>query len=125
MTDSAAIVIGAGSSIGAALCKRWQQDNAISHVFAVSREQADERELNEHTSIHNIHCDYSEASIIKACQTIKTLIDEHRLDTISRVCICNGILHNEMSGPKSAWKSLAPATCSKSLPSTVLPQCSG
>lgn len=107
MTDSAAIVIGAGSSIGAALCKRWQQDNAISHVFAVSREQADERELNEHTSIHNIHCDYSEASIIEACQTIKTLIDEHRLDTISRVCICNGILHNENVWPEKRLEELS------------------
>jgi len=106
MTESAAIVIGAGSSIGAALCRRWQQDDAISHVFAVSREQTFDHERSEHASIHNIRCDYSEASIIEACQTIKTLIDEKQLGTISRVCICNGILHNENVWPEKRLEEL-------------------
>ena len=106
MTESAAIVIGAGSSIGTALCKRWQQDDAISHVFAVSREQTFDHERSEHASIHNIRCDYSEASIIEACQTIKTLIDEKQLGTISRVCICNGILHNENVWPEKRLEEL-------------------
>jgi NAD(P)-dependent dehydrogenase (short-subunit alcohol dehydrogenase family) len=107
MTESAAIVIGAGSSIGSALCRRWQQDAAISHVFAVSREPAAEHEQSTHASIHRICCDYSEVSIIEACQTIKTLLDEMQLDTISRVCICNGILHNENVWPEKRLEELS------------------
>ena len=106
MTKSAAIIIGAGSSLGSALCKRWQQDDAISHVFAVSREQTAVPEQSGHTSIQNIGCDYSEASIKEACETIKTLLDEMQLKTISRVCICNGILHNENVWPEKRIEEL-------------------
>lgn len=106
MTDSAAIVIGAGSSIGSALCKRLQQDEAISHVFAVSRDQTAVPENSVDTSIQNIICDYTEASIIDTCGTIKTLLDEMQLETISRVCICNGILHNENVWPEKRLEEL-------------------
>ncbi len=106
MTKSAAIVIGAGSSLGAALCERWQQDDAISHVFAVSREQAADQKKNQHASINNIRCDYSEASIIEVCQMIKMLMHQRQLGTISRVCICNGILHNESVWPEKRLEEL-------------------
>jgi len=106
MTESAAIVIGAGSSIGAALCEQWQQDDAISQVFAVSREQTAGNQQNQHASIQNIRCDYSEASIIEVCQMIKMLKDQRQLDAISRVCICNGILHNESVWPEKRLEEL-------------------
>jgi NAD(P)-dependent dehydrogenase (short-subunit alcohol dehydrogenase family) len=106
MTKSTAIVIGAGSSLGAALCEQWQQDDAISQVFAVSREQTADQEQNQHASIHNIRCDYSEASIIEVCQMIKMLMHQRQLGTISRVCICNGILHNETVWPEKRLEEL-------------------
>jgi NAD(P)-dependent dehydrogenase (short-subunit alcohol dehydrogenase family) len=59
-----------------------------------------------HTPIQNIACDYTEASIIDACETIKTLLDEMQLKTISRVCICNGILHNENVWPEKRIEEL-------------------
>ena len=58
------------------------------------------------TSIQNIACDYTEASIIDTCETIKTLLDEMQLKTISRVCICNGILHNENVWPEKRIEEL-------------------
>jgi NAD(P)-dependent dehydrogenase (short-subunit alcohol dehydrogenase family) len=106
MSDSAAIVIGAGSSIGSALCRRWQQDNAIEHVFAVSRQLATGSDQNEATTITYIHSDYTEASIDKSCDTIKMLMHENQLSTISRVCICNGILHNENTWPEKRIEEL-------------------
>lgn len=106
MSDSAAIVIGAGSSIGSALCERWQQDDAVSHVFAVSRQLAADHEQSEDATIHHIHSDYTEASIKETCETIKTLMDENHTDTISRVCICNGILHNENVWPEKRIEEL-------------------
>ena len=106
MSDSAAIVIGAGSSIGAALCQRWQQDDTVSCVFAVSRQLEAADDNNEESSIIRIHSDYTEASISKALETIKTLMLENHLQTISRVCICNGILHNESVWPEKRIEEL-------------------
>ena len=106
MSDSAAIVIGAGSSIGAALCQRWQQDDTVSCVFAVSRQLEAADDNNEESSIIRIHSDYTEASISKALETIKTLMLENHLQTISRICICNGILHNESVWPEKRIEEL-------------------
>lgn len=106
MSDSAALVIGAGSSIGSALCARWQQDDAVSRVFAVSRRLAAGHEHDDYPSIINIHSDYTEASITETCATIKTLMEQNHLDSISRVCICNGILHNENVWPEKRIEDL-------------------
>ena len=106
MSDSAALVIGAGSSIGSALCARWKQDDAVSRVFAVSRQPAAGHEHDGHPPIINIPSDYTEASISQTCAMIKTLMDENHLDSISRVCICNGILHNENVWPEKRIEDL-------------------
>jgi len=106
MSNSVAIVIGAGSSLGAALCEQWRQDKNIGQVFAVSREQTTRQKQNQHASILSIRCDYSESSISEACQMIKTLIDQKQLGAISRVCICNGILHNESVWPEKRLEQL-------------------
>jgi len=106
MSNSAAIVIGASSSIGSALCRRWQQDNAVEHVFAVSRQLVTGPLQHEATTITHIDCDYTEASIDKSCDTIKMLMHENQLNNISRVCICNGILHNENIWPEKRIEEL-------------------
>jgi NAD(P)-dependent dehydrogenase (short-subunit alcohol dehydrogenase family) len=100
MTGSAVLVIGASGSLGRAMCNRWQQDEDIGHVFAVSRQLTVTLGQSHDDPIDRIHCDYSEASITEACEKIKTLMDEKKLVSISRVCICNGILHNENVWPE-------------------------
>ena len=91
-SKSTAIVIGAGGALGSALCRQWQQDNEIEAVIAVSRQYEDNNVL---PGIHAIHCDYNEASIAEASEKIKSLAG-----TISRVCICNGLLHNDHLWPE-------------------------
>lgn len=100
MTKSTAIIIGASGGLGAALCRQWQLDTGIDDVIAISRLVIPEGENSAQTNIHHIQCDYSESSINISCQQIKTLINDAELGAISRVCICNGILHNENVWPE-------------------------
>ncbi len=106
MKGSAALVIGASGSLGSALCNRWQEDENIFNVFAVSRQLTVTHDTGQDDTMDRIHCDYSEASITEACEKIKTLMDAKSLDSISRVCICNGILHNENVWPEKRMEDI-------------------
>jgi NAD(P)-dependent dehydrogenase (short-subunit alcohol dehydrogenase family) len=95
MPKSTAIIIGASGGLGSALYKRWRQDHKVDHVIAISRQAVPDDENSRESSTHYIRCDYTEPSIVKACEKIRILTD-----SISRVCICNGILHNEHVWPE-------------------------
>jgi len=90
---STAIVIGASGGLGSAMCKQWQQDDGIDSVIAISSHAEDSN--NTLPGIQTIQCDYSEASIARACEKIKLLSGP-----ITRVCICNGLLHNDHIRPE-------------------------
>jgi len=106
---TSAIVIGAGGGLGSALCEQWQQDSHIDNVIAVSRrvekteQQAADANIhaNAHANIQWLQCDYSEASINEAAESIK-----HLAGTVTRVCICNGILHTENIWPEKRIEDL-------------------
>jgi NAD(P)-dependent dehydrogenase (short-subunit alcohol dehydrogenase family) len=95
---STAVVIGAGGGIGSALCKQWMQDDTIGNVVAISRQPASNHSM---TCLHKIQCDYSESSIADTCQQLKTLPGQ-----ITRVCICNGILHNDRVSPEKRIEAI-------------------
>ena len=107
MKKSAAIIIGASGGLGLALCKEWQKDNAIGMVIAISRSDLMPDESNDESSLHHIHCNYSEASIVNSCEQIKTLLEDSGIDAIARVCICNGILHNEDVWPEKRIEDIS------------------
>jgi NAD(P)-dependent dehydrogenase (short-subunit alcohol dehydrogenase family) len=90
--QNTAIVIGAGGGLGGALCRQWMQDENIDAVIAVSRHQQGK---DIPSGVRWIQSDYSEASISKACDQIKSISG-----SISRVCICNGLLHNDRIHPE-------------------------
>mgnify|MGYP001827146771 CR=1 FL=1 len=96
--QSTAIVIGAGGGLGSALCRQWQQDDDIETVIAVSRHA----ESNTLPGVQAITCDYSEAAIARASEKIKSLGGK-----ISRVCICNGLLHNDHIWPEKRIEDLS------------------
>ena len=100
MPKSVAIIIGASGGLGSALYQQWQQSNEIDHVIAVSRRVIPHHETSDHSTIQTIQCDYTESSIAKTCESIKTLMKDLDLDAITRICICNGILHNENTWPE-------------------------
>ena len=97
---STAIIIGASGGLGTALCQQWQQDSGTDYVIAVSRQADAALENNCAPGIHFIHCDYSESSIVSACEEIKAQMIELNLASVNRVCICNGILHNNNVTPE-------------------------
>jgi NAD(P)-dependent dehydrogenase (short-subunit alcohol dehydrogenase family) len=92
---STALIIGAGGGLGTALCKQWQQDDNVDSVIAISSRAIDHDNKNELSGIKYISCDYSETAIAETCEQIKTMTD-----SITRVCICNGILHSENVWPE-------------------------
>ena len=95
MSKSAAIIIGASGGLGSAPCKQWQKSTETDYVIAISRLVFPCDKSSDDKTIQFIQCDYSETSIIKTCEEIKTLMGNLNLNSITRVCICNGILHNE------------------------------
>lgn len=116
MNKSAAIIIGASGGLGSALCQEWQQDDDIDIVIAVSRFVIPQDEpldqLSEAPTLYHIRCDYSESSIAETCEQIKTLKQSSDFD-ITRVCICNGVLHNEDVWPEKKIEEICIDTMQK------------
>lgn len=98
---SSAIVIGANGGLGYALCKQWLHDDTIDQVIAISRKSLNSYLQADDSDIHCLQCDYSEYSISRACEIIKTLAG-----SVTRVCICNGILHNDRVWPEKRIEEL-------------------
>ena len=105
MAKSAAIIIGASSGLGSAICEQWQRDATIDAVIAISRKnikyKISVKEARDNSKIlHSIQCDYTESAIKNCCEQVDELMQRYRLDNVTRVCICNGILHNDDVWPE-------------------------
>jgi NAD(P)-dependent dehydrogenase (short-subunit alcohol dehydrogenase family) len=107
MSKSATIIIGASGGLGSALSKHWRKSTETDYVIAISRQAFPCDESSDDKTIQFIQCDYSETSIIKTCEEIKTLMENLNLDSINRVCICNGILHNEETWPEKRIEDIS------------------
>lgn len=107
MSKSATIIIGASGGLGSALFKHWRKSTETDYVIAISRQAFPCDESSNDKTIQFIQCDYSETSIIKTCEEIKTLMENLNLDSINRVCICNGILHNEDAWPEKRIEDIS------------------
>ena len=92
---STALIIGASGGLGSALCQRWLQEEQIDSVIAVSRAPLSLEKNNTLKTTHYIQCDYSETAITDACERIDALSD-----SITHICICNGILHDGEHWPE-------------------------
>ena len=106
MPKTVSIIIGASGGLGSALCKQWLQSTETDYVIAVSRTLPSSEKICDKNNIQYIQCDYTEASIKKSCVAIKTLMQNLNLDAITRVCICNGILHNEVTRPEKRLEEI-------------------
>lgn len=99
MSKSAAIIIGASGGLGSALCRQWQTSPEVDHVIAISRKDISS-DYKHGVTVTSLQCDYREESIVNTCEAIKKVMDEYNLNRINRVCICNGVLHNETTWPE-------------------------
>ena len=99
--QSSAIVIGASSRIGVALCQQWLKENCFDKVIAISRQILQADTLLNDSRFHSIQTEYDECSINNTREKIKALNT-----SITRVCICNGILHNDEIWPEKKIEKL-------------------
>jgi NAD(P)-dependent dehydrogenase (short-subunit alcohol dehydrogenase family) len=93
--NNVAIVIGANSKIAISLIKRLGNDESFTEIVAISRQFSDNVETGFSNKVSRFNCDYAEASIRKICEQLKV----HK-GQISRVFICNGILHDAQFQPE-------------------------
>jgi len=105
MEKTAAIIIGASSGLASAICEQWLRDRKIDAVIAISRKNIKDivlvnKEPDNRKIFHAMECDYGEPSIHSCCEQIDELMQQYQLDSVTRVCICNGILHNENVWPE-------------------------
>ena len=92
MSSFYALVIGASSAIAQAAIQQFETDQDCLGVFAVSR-SLPEAEIT--TKAQWLESDYTEASIQQTCKNLAPYAGK-----ITKILICNGILHNDNMMPE-------------------------
>lgn len=105
-----ALVIGAGSAIGAAFIHTWHNKTPNHSSIAVSRNYIDSLPVGSLWQ----QCDYSENAIIDTCHQLK------ESGPFARVVICNGQLHSEDFGPEKRLEDLCLSNMSQVLLSNAM-----
>ena len=101
--SNVAIVIGASSRIAASLIERMCHDKSFTEIIAISRNFSENYQSQPIGNISRFRCDYSEESIRKICEKLKS----HQ-GKISHVIICNGTLHNNKIQPEKRLEDIKP-----------------
>ncbi|MGO3739628.1 MAG: SDR family NAD(P)-dependent oxidoreductase [Marinomonas foliarum] len=114
MSSFYALIIGASSAIAQATIKRFQENQNCLGIFAISRALPSEDTASK---IHWFESDYSEASIQKICQALSGYSGR-----ITKVLICNGILHNDSMTPERKLEEISASQLAAVLHSnTIIP----
>ena len=101
----AVLVVGASGGIGRAVLDHYLQAPEYNLVFAVSRGARPDSLRTHGERLRWLVCDNTEPSIESVMHSIESLGVR-----LTRVVVCNGILHNERLSPeKSLLKLKAPA----------------
>ena len=98
--DALDVVIGAGSGIGGALIKRWQSSGQRP-VLAVARPS---EALDQFDGLQGVTCEETDYTDERLSRLADTLLD--RGVNLTRLVICNGVLHGEGYRPERALSQL-------------------
>lgn len=100
-----ALVLGAGGGLGQAIVARLLTDPSIDKIIAVSRNSQTE-DLSGHWISSNrllwIQSDYSEQSMADVMAQLAP-----HAGTLSRVCICHGVLHSDSIWPEKRLEDIS------------------
>jgi NAD(P)-dependent dehydrogenase (short-subunit alcohol dehydrogenase family) len=98
-----ALVAGASGGIGAAVVEALLGETGISAVYAASRSEEPPAGLAGRARLHWQHCDNSRAAI-------KNLVDRATRGnrSLTRVVVCNGMLHSDRCMPEKALGQIDP-----------------
>ena len=114
MSSFYALVIGASSVIAQAAIKQFEDNQDCLGIFAISRVSPSQDKASKSQWIES---DYSEASIQQVCQTLTPYSG-----TITKVLICNGILHNDSMMPERKLEEISASQLTTVLhANTVIP----
>ncbi len=100
-TANKTLVIGASSSIAIELIKQLYEAQGSGEVIAVSRSKNAFFSQEQYSSVEWLQCDYSEGSIKEIVSQLA-----HHKGQISRIYICNGILHGTEIFPEKKLEEL-------------------
>ncbi len=98
-----ALVSGASGGLGGALVAKFLEDPATDRVIAVSRGPRPQEFAAAGDRLEWLSSDYEDQSLADLAQQL----DAHR-GAISRVCICNGVLHSDTFRPEKRLEDLSP-----------------
>ncbi|MFD1381932.1 SDR family NAD(P)-dependent oxidoreductase [Rhodanobacter aciditrophus] len=109
--SSSAIIIGASSKIAQAIIQQLAKDPDLVQIIAISRTQQDFQ-----SPVTSLTCDYQEANIAALCRDLTLTAP------LSRVIICNGVLHDEHKQPERRIEDINQSALTEILHSnTVIP----
>ncbi len=112
-----AVVIGATSRIARALIERLANDASFTDIVAISRQFPEEAESNLKQKVSRFQSDYSEESISEICEQLRFCKGKKGQKglrrKISRVFICNGILHDSHLQPEKRIEDIKPENLHK------------
>ncbi|ETX10061.1 short-chain dehydrogenase [Marinomonas ushuaiensis DSM 15871] len=105
MSSFYALVIGASSTIAQAAIQQFEKNQDCLGVFAISRslpaEIGQENDQSRTNKVHRLVCDNVESSIADICQQLASYSVN-----ITKVLICNGLLHNETMMPEKKLEDI-------------------
>lgn len=114
-TGESVLIVGASGGIGRALLHHYLATPRYSLVCAVSRSARPGELEQQGERLQWFESDYSQVSIGDVLRSVAS-----RCKRMSRVVICNGILHNERVAPEKALARLDAATMLEVLQANVV-----
>lgn len=100
-----ALVLGAGGGLGQAIVARLLTDSSIDKIIAVSRNGRTE-DLSGHWNPSSrlvwIQSDYTEPAMADVVTQLAAYVG-----TLSRVCICHGVLHSDTIWPEKRLEDIS------------------
>jgi NAD(P)-dependent dehydrogenase (short-subunit alcohol dehydrogenase family) len=97
-----ALVLGASGGLAQALIGQFLADNNIDTVIAVSSKPAPEAMRAENALLW-IQTEYAEPAMVEVVEQLKDFTG-----SISRVCICHGLLHTDSLWPEKRLEDIKP-----------------
>ena len=98
---TAAIVVGANSSIAQSVIEQLLSDRKVEQVTAISRNTNPDLQSKFASSLRWICCDYSELAIKQVCISLHA-----QEKNFSHVFICNGLLHSAQVAPEKRLEDI-------------------
>lgn len=97
-----ALVLGASGGLAQALIGQFLADTNIDTVIAVSSKPAPVS-MQAETALLWIQAEYTESAMVEVVEKLKAFTG-----SISRVCICHGLLHNDSLWPEKRLEDIKP-----------------